>query len=48
MINITDEEWIADLGAMMCRNVSNKIIVVLEKSGKTMEGKIRYAYGIDG
>ena len=41
MITITSDEWIADVGAMMCRNVSNKIIVGFERSGKTLTGKIK-------
>ena len=41
MITIASSEWIADVGAMMCRNVSNKIIVGFEKRGKTLNGKIK-------
>ena len=41
MITIANGEWIADVGAMMCRNVSNKIIVGFEKSGETITGKIK-------
>jgi len=38
MIMITNEEWIADLGSMTCRNIINKIVVVFEKSGKAIIG----------
>ena len=41
MITIASDKWIADLGTMTCHNVTNKIIVVFEKSGKTMAGKIK-------
>jgi hypothetical protein len=40
MITIADGEWIADLGARTCRNISNNIVVVFEKSGKILNGKI--------
>jgi precorrin-6B methylase 2 len=41
MITITDGEWIADLGAMTCKNINTQMIVEFEKSGKTYIGKIR-------
>ena len=41
MITITNGEWIADMHTMTCRNIINNIIVVFEKSGETLTGKIR-------
>jgi hypothetical protein len=41
MISITDGKWIADLGAMTCRNIENRIIVMFERNGKTVRGKIQ-------
>ena len=41
MITISDGEWIADLGAMTCRNYVNSIVVVFEKKGKILTGKIK-------
>jgi hypothetical protein len=41
MITIASREWIADLGAMVCRNIDNKIIVVFEKNGNNLSGKIK-------
>ena len=38
---ITKEEWIADLVSMTCRNINNKIVVVFEKFGKAINGKIK-------
>ena len=42
MITITGGEWIADLGAMKCRNYHNGIVVTFEKSGKFYQGKIEH------
>jgi N-methylhydantoinase B/oxoprolinase/acetone carboxylase alpha subunit len=41
MINITDGKWIADLGAMTCRNIENRIVVAFERNGKMVRGKIQ-------
>jgi hypothetical protein len=41
MITIANGEWIADLGAMCCRNITTNMVVVFEKSGKTLCGKIK-------
>ena len=41
MISIIQGECIADLGAMVCRNIKNGIVVEFEKSGKTLTGKIK-------
>ena len=41
MVSIAQGEWIADLGAMVCRNINNGIVVCFEKSGKALLGKIK-------
>ena len=41
MITITNGEWIADLGAMTCRNITNKIVVCFEKNGDKISGKVK-------
>jgi len=41
MVTITQGEWIADLGAMLCRNINNGIIVCFEMTGKSLSGKIK-------
>lgn len=41
MVTIAHGEWIADLGAMVCRNINNGVVVCFEKSGKTLAGKIK-------
>jgi hypothetical protein len=41
MITTANGEWIADLGAMRCRNITTNLVVVFEKSGKTLCGKIK-------
>ena len=41
MVTIAQGEWIADLGAMVCRNSNNGIVVCFEKSGKAYLGKIK-------
>jgi hypothetical protein len=40
MIRITDGKWIADLGAMMCRNIENGIVVSFIQKDKILEGKL--------
>ena len=42
MVTIAQGEWIADLGAMLCRNINNGITVCFERHKKTFLGKIRY------
>jgi hypothetical protein len=41
MIRITDGKWIADLGAMKCRNIENGIEVSFTQKGKIFEGKLQ-------
>ena len=41
MITITSGEWIADLGALLCRNINNGIVVSFEKQGIGYSGKIQ-------
>jgi len=41
MITITNGEWIADLGAMTCRNINTKMVVEFENKGKYFSGKIK-------
>jgi hypothetical protein len=41
MITITNGKWIADLGAMTCRSIENRIVVGFQRKGKTFEGKIQ-------
>jgi len=41
MITVAQGEWIADLGSMVCRNITNGIIVSFTKSGKYFTGKIK-------
>jgi hypothetical protein len=42
MVNIISGEWLVDLGAMTCRNINNKIVVVFEKQGDAVICKISY------
>jgi hypothetical protein len=41
MISITTGKWIADLEAMTCRNIENRIVVTFTRKGKTFEGKLQ-------
>ena len=41
MITIAQGEWIADLGAKLCRNINSRMVVCFEKQGKTLTGKIK-------
>jgi hypothetical protein len=41
MTAITDGKWIADLGAMTCRNIESRVVVGFHKRGNTFEGKLR-------
>jgi hypothetical protein len=41
MTAITDGKWIADLGAMTCRNIESRVVVGFQKRGKTIEGKLQ-------
>ena len=40
MITTPSEEWVADFGTMTCRNINNQIVVVFEKKGNSLIGKI--------
>jgi hypothetical protein len=40
MITIAGGNWIADLATMTCKNYANNIVVVFEKNGNTLQGKI--------
>ena len=42
MTTMAHDEWIADLGAMTCWNINNKIVVVFESWGSTLSGKLKY------
>jgi hypothetical protein len=42
MTNIIKGEWIVDLSALTCRNISNKIIVAFEKHGEAIYSRIDY------
>ena len=35
------DDWIADLFDMTCRNINNGIIISFEKSGDSVDGKIK-------
>jgi len=41
-INVTtaNTEWVADVVTMTCKNTANNIVVLFEKLGKTLTGKI--------
>ena len=41
MVTITNGEWIADLGALTCRNINTQMVVEFEKYGRTFRGKMR-------
>jgi hypothetical protein len=41
MIAITDRKWIADLGAMMCRNIESRVVVGFYPKEKTFEAKLQ-------
>jgi hypothetical protein len=41
MINITDGKWVADLGAMICLNIENRIVVSFKQNGNILEGKLQ-------
>jgi hypothetical protein len=41
MKRITDGKWIADLGAMTCRNIENGLVVSFIKKDKILEGKLQ-------
>ena len=43
MIETEEWIWICDKSKMLCRNVENSIIVKMDKTGKTYNGKL---YGI--
>jgi hypothetical protein len=41
MISITEGKWIADLGAMTCRNIENRVVVAFRRKGEAVEGQIK-------
>jgi hypothetical protein len=41
MITMANGEWIADLGAMCCWNITTNMVIAFEKRGKTLYGKIK-------
>jgi hypothetical protein len=41
VISITNGNWIADLGSMICRNIENGMVVGFYKNGEVLEGKIQ-------
>jgi hypothetical protein len=41
MISITGGKWIADLGAMTCRNIESRIVVGFKQKDKIFEGKLQ-------
>jgi hypothetical protein len=41
MTTIIDGKWIADLGAMTCRNIESRVVVGFHKRGNTFEGKLQ-------
>lgn len=41
MISITDGKWIADLGAMCCRNIEKRMVVCFQRKGKTFEATLQ-------
>jgi len=41
MERVMQGDWIADLGALVCRNVKNGIIVNFEMTGRSIAGKIK-------
>ena len=41
MTEKTNSEWVPDLDTMTCRNVTNNIVVVFAKEGKSLRAKIK-------
>jgi hypothetical protein len=41
MISITDGKWIADLGAMTCRNIEKRMAVCFQRKGKGFEATLQ-------
>jgi len=41
MVTTTKSEWVADVVTMTCRNTTNNIVVLFERLGKTLKGKIK-------
>jgi hypothetical protein len=41
MVTTTKSEWVADVVTMTCRNTTNNIVVLFEKLGKILNGKIQ-------
>ena len=40
MIDTEDWKWVCDKSEMVCRNVENSIVVKIDKTGKTYNGKL--------
>jgi hypothetical protein len=41
MITLMQENWIADLPTMTCRNIVNKIVLQFTPKGTTLQGEIK-------
>jgi len=41
MVTTTNSEWIVDVVTMTCKNTTNNIVVLFERLGKTLSGKIK-------
>ena len=41
MVNIVNDEWIADLGGMTCKNINTGMIVEFKPCGKAYEAKVK-------
>jgi len=40
MVTTTNSEWVVDVVTMTCKNTTNNIVILFEKLGKTLRGKI--------
>jgi hypothetical protein len=40
MVTVANTEWVADVVTMTCKNTTNNIVVLFEKTGKNLRGKI--------
>jgi hypothetical protein len=41
MIIITNDEWVADLRTMICRNTNTRMVIEFQRDGTTYTGKIK-------
>jgi hypothetical protein len=41
MVTVMSGKWIADLKTMTCRNIENGVVVLFEKNGGVLRGKIK-------